>query len=207
MKNFKDFCNEEQWSGDVKTKKHPKEDLFAEGTAKQIADWAIKSHKDLRGAMAALNFYINRAGDKLEADRKKVIEDAKDLVHKHYGVNESRNLVDIEADIKYLLAHPEKDDYKLVKLEKEYKKAGGEKSLGVLSKEIKNKVKMQNESSAEAKTFEREFTTCLDNAITICKKYKKLDDADSASFQNLINTIESIIESDDFMDAVKSLED
>lgn len=207
MKNFKDFCNEEQWSGDVETKKHPKEGLFAEGTAKEISDWCIKSHKDLKGAMASINFYINRAGDNLTAERKKVLKDAKELVHKHFGVNESRSIADIEADIKYLLAHPEKDDYKLVKLEKEYKKAGGEKSLGALSKEIKNKVKMQNESSAEAKTFEREFTTCLDNAITICKKYKKLDDADSASFQNLINTIESIIESDDFMDAVKSLED
>ena len=103
MKNFKDFCNEEQWSGDVETKKHPKEGLFAEGTAKEISDWCIKSHKDLKGAMASINFYINRAGDNLTAERKKVLEDAKELVHKHFGVNESTNN-DLAKDIFNLLS-------------------------------------------------------------------------------------------------------
>ena len=51
--------------------------------------------------------------------------------------NEDRSLEDIESDIKYLLMHPEKDDYKLVKFEKEYRKAGGKKTLGELAKEAK----------------------------------------------------------------------
>jgi len=48
---------------------------------------------------------------------------------------EKRSIDDIEADIKAFMDNPEKDDYKLVKFEKEYKKAGGEKSLA----EIKGK--------------------------------------------------------------------
>lgn len=149
MKNFKDFCNEEQWSGDVETKKHPKEGLFAEGTAKEISDWCIKSHKDLKGAMTTINFYINRAGDNLTAERKKVLEDAKELVHKHFSVNES----------------------------------------------------------TIANNFSEEFDNHLSKAITICTKYKKLKNADEASFNNIIKLLSGVLESDDFMDAVKSLED
>jgi hypothetical protein len=91
MLSFKEFCNEsDKWSGDVETKKHPKEELFATGTAEELADWSVKAHKDLRAALASLNFYINRAGDKLDADRKAVIEDAKELVYKHYGVDKNK---------------------------------------------------------------------------------------------------------------------
>jgi len=47
---------------------------------------------------------------------------------------EARDLDAIEADIKAFMKNPEKDDYKLVAFEKEYKKAGGKKSLGEISK-------------------------------------------------------------------------
>lgn len=66
---------------DVKTKKHPPEGLFKSGSARKIADWALESHGgDLRKAMASLNFYINRAGENLDADQKERVEAAKELL-------------------------------------------------------------------------------------------------------------------------------
>lgn len=38
-----------------------------------------------RSAMSMLTFYINRAGHNLPADRKKVLEDAKDELRKAFG--------------------------------------------------------------------------------------------------------------------------
>lgn len=67
----------ELWVGDVKTKKHPPEGLFAEGTPAEIKAWLKKSHKDDAGAMASLNFYINRAGKNLTAQRKAVLDQVK----------------------------------------------------------------------------------------------------------------------------------
>ncbi len=43
----------ELWSEKVKTKKHPKEGLFASGSDTEIAAWLKKSHEDLKDAMAA----------------------------------------------------------------------------------------------------------------------------------------------------------
>lgn len=73
---------EKQWVKDVKTKKHPPENLFAKGTAGTIADWLKKEHGDLKGAMSALNFYINRAGKKLDSDRRATMERVKHLLQK-----------------------------------------------------------------------------------------------------------------------------
>lgn len=70
----------ELWSGNVKTKKHPPDGLFATGTAKEIADWLKSAHGDKKGAMDALNFYINRAGKNLSDSRKGVLSHAKDLL-------------------------------------------------------------------------------------------------------------------------------
>lgn len=72
---------EKQWIKDVKAKKHPPEDLFAKGTAGQIVSWLKKEHDDLKGAMAALNFYVNRAGKKLDSDRKATLDHAKKILH------------------------------------------------------------------------------------------------------------------------------
>lgn len=67
----------ELWSGDVKTKKHPPEGLFAEGSAAAIVKWLKSAHSDKKSATGALNFYINRAGKNLSAERKAVLDDAK----------------------------------------------------------------------------------------------------------------------------------
>jgi hypothetical protein len=71
----------ELWSDDVKAKKHPKEGLFATGSATEIAAWLKKSHEDLKGAMGALNFYINRAGKNLSDTQKAKMAHVKSLLH------------------------------------------------------------------------------------------------------------------------------
>ena len=40
---------------------------------------------EFQSAMSMLTFYINRAGDQLDAGQKKVLEDAKDELRKLYG--------------------------------------------------------------------------------------------------------------------------
>jgi len=75
---------EELWSGDVKTKWKPPEDLFSKGSAKKIADTLISNSKDIKQAVSRLNFYKNRAGANLEADRKKVLDNALELIQKKF---------------------------------------------------------------------------------------------------------------------------
>lgn len=66
-----------KWSGDVKTKWDPPEGLFKSGSAEEIASASLKGHDgDPGAAIQALQFYINRAGENLDADRKKVIQNA-----------------------------------------------------------------------------------------------------------------------------------
>ena len=67
----------ELWSGGVKTMKHPPAGLFASASSAQIVAWLKKEHGDLKGAMSALNFYINRAGKNLSSERKSALETAK----------------------------------------------------------------------------------------------------------------------------------
>ncbi len=67
---------EEKWSGKVKPKKHPPEGKFASGSANEIAEWAKSSHKDVKSAIDAINFYKNRAGKNLTANRRGVMERA-----------------------------------------------------------------------------------------------------------------------------------
>jgi hypothetical protein len=59
---------EEMWSGNVETKKHPPEGTFTKG-AEDIAKWLKSSHKDLKGAVSALNFYCNRNKDSMSQDK------------------------------------------------------------------------------------------------------------------------------------------
>jgi hypothetical protein len=76
-----DKLDEKQlWSGDVKTKKHPPENLFADGSAEAIASWLKKEHGTKKGAMSALNFYINRAGSNLKGAQKSKLESVKKLL-------------------------------------------------------------------------------------------------------------------------------
>jgi len=74
----------DKWSQPVteKVENHPPEGLFKKSGA-AIAKGLKKLHSDLKSAMSALNFYINRGGDKVE--NKENLEKAKDELRKLYG--------------------------------------------------------------------------------------------------------------------------
>lgn len=78
-------AEEEKWSKDVKTKEHPPENLFKDGSAGEIASWIHKSHDDLQSAMGSLNFYRNRAGKNLSSERKGVLDSVEGKLEKMYG--------------------------------------------------------------------------------------------------------------------------
>jgi hypothetical protein len=69
-----------KWSGDVSTKWHPPEDLFATGSAEEIATTLSQESKDLGQAMSRLMFYVNRAGSNLSSARKSVMTRAEELL-------------------------------------------------------------------------------------------------------------------------------
>ena len=71
---------EKKWSKDVKTKWHPPEGLFANGSATDIADAVIGGHKTLVSAMGCINLYVNRAGDNLSQDRKDTFDKVKGII-------------------------------------------------------------------------------------------------------------------------------
>lgn len=79
-----EILREEKWSSEVKTKKRPPENLFAEGNQKEILTWLKSTHKELKSAMGALNFYINRAGHNLSKERKSELEKMKASLRKAY---------------------------------------------------------------------------------------------------------------------------
>ena len=81
--DFRKMFLEANWSADVDTKWKPKEGTF-EGSAEEIASAVAGGHKDLKSAMSSLNFYINRAGDNLSAERKATLEKAKELLDKKF---------------------------------------------------------------------------------------------------------------------------
>ncbi len=74
-----------KWSARVTSDStHPEPGLFNED-AETIATHLAKPEVSPRGpaqGMQMLNFYINRAGKNLPAERQKVLEDAKQLLHK-----------------------------------------------------------------------------------------------------------------------------
>jgi len=67
--------------------------VFAKGSAKEVAQSLKRSAQHstrrksspFRSAMSMLNFFINRAGRKLGADRTKTLERAKDELRKQFG--------------------------------------------------------------------------------------------------------------------------
>ena len=61
----------------------PPSGLFSQG-AETIAQQLKKDSKDLKQAMSRLNFYINRAGGNLPAERRKVLEKAKEVLRGLY---------------------------------------------------------------------------------------------------------------------------
>ena len=83
---LQDFFEQKKWSKDVKTKKEPPENLFRDKSADAIASWAWNSHDgNLKGAMASLNFYINRGGKNISGAQKSKVEKAKELLQKKSG--------------------------------------------------------------------------------------------------------------------------
>ena len=83
-----DTVTEKKWSGSVEPHKHPPEDLFGAGSAAAIATWLKNTHVELKDAMSALNFYINRAGENLSAERIAELDSAKSELRKLFGVKE-----------------------------------------------------------------------------------------------------------------------
>ncbi len=79
--------NEEKWSAGVQAKWSPPEGLFTKSGA-TIAK-VLKSQSDSnKQAMERLNFYINRAGDKLPADQKAELSKAKELLSEDVAIDE-----------------------------------------------------------------------------------------------------------------------
>jgi hypothetical protein len=74
----------EKWSQPVTedVKEHPPEGLFKK-SADAIAKGLKKLHPDLKSAMSALNFYINRGGE--DVPNKENLEKAKEKLRKLYG--------------------------------------------------------------------------------------------------------------------------
>ncbi len=72
-----------KWSADVKTDWHPPKGFF-EQSADAIAQGLKKVSDSSAQAMARLNFYINRAGSNLTAERKAVLEEAKKKLEQLY---------------------------------------------------------------------------------------------------------------------------
>jgi hypothetical protein len=73
-----------KWSGAVTTDStHPQAGLFNQGAETIARDLASKkvSPKGPSSGMRMLTFYINRAGKNLSANRLKVLEKAKRLLH------------------------------------------------------------------------------------------------------------------------------
>jgi hypothetical protein len=87
---------EARWSQDVTEHSNAldlKHDVFAQNDPKAIARSlkrsALESHRrkssPYRSAMSMLTFYINRAGKNLPADRRDVLERAKDALRTEFG--------------------------------------------------------------------------------------------------------------------------
>ena len=94
--------SKQKWSQDVTDNSDAmdlKGGVFKQRSAKKIAHSlkASAEHSDRRkaspfqSAMSMLTFYINRAGDGLDAKQRKVLEDAKDELRKAFGRKPARS--------------------------------------------------------------------------------------------------------------------
>jgi len=82
-------AGKDKFISSVKVKVEPPEGLFAKESKAKIVKWLKTNHTDLQSAMSSLNFYINRAGKNLDADRKAELESAKDDLRAAFNVKES----------------------------------------------------------------------------------------------------------------------
>lgn len=85
-----------KWSAEVTAHDHPfdlEPGLFANGSAQQIAAALKKSAEDprrhsddpYRTAMSMLDFYVNRAGDKLSPAERAKLDQAKMALRQSFG--------------------------------------------------------------------------------------------------------------------------
>lgn len=104
--------NEDKWQGEVNKKKHPPEGLFANAEPKTIVKWLKDNHKEYKSAMSSLNFYINRSGKNLTAERKAELESTKDALRKAYKISETNESLDLIRRLAGLpkLVHEKKDE-------------------------------------------------------------------------------------------------
>ena len=75
--------DEENWIQDVDTKKKAPEGLFKDGSSQDIADWCIKTHKDLKTAISSLNYFCNR-NKNIDTKICKKVEQAKNIIKKYF---------------------------------------------------------------------------------------------------------------------------
>ena len=85
-----------KWSADVTAHDHPFDldpGLFVKGTAQEIAAALKKSAQDparhsddpYRTAMSMLDFYVNRAGDKLTPEQRAKLDQTKMALRQAFG--------------------------------------------------------------------------------------------------------------------------
>src|SRR5271157_3441251 len=79
LKELAGLITEKKWSGEVKVKWKPEEGLFTKGSG-AIVKALLAAPGGAKKAMSRLNFFINRAGDKLE--NKEELEKAKEVISK-----------------------------------------------------------------------------------------------------------------------------
>ena len=72
----------DDWSENVHTHWRPEKGFFKQ-SAQAIAEGLMANSDDERQAMDRLDFYINRAGDRLEDPEK--FQEAKEILRAHYG--------------------------------------------------------------------------------------------------------------------------
>lgn len=88
--------HDKKWSANVTENSDAmdlKENIFESKSASKIAESLKKSAEQsdrrksspYQSAMSMLTFYINRAGKNLDADQKKVLENAKNELRKAFG--------------------------------------------------------------------------------------------------------------------------
>jgi hypothetical protein len=94
----------------AETKEEPPEGLFATGSKAKIVKWLKSNHKDLKSAMSALNFYINRAGKNLDEDRKAVLDSCKEALEKAFAVKESSEFLRKIAGLSPIIESDEVED-------------------------------------------------------------------------------------------------
>lgn len=91
--SHKNSHGKRKWSAAVTTDStHPREGLFnkdARTIARELASKQV-SPKGPSSGMRMLTFYINRAGGNLTAKRLKVLEEAKELLHRKIVAGKER---------------------------------------------------------------------------------------------------------------------